>query len=66
MPRTGKVIQGVFIAEAKRGLTQHVSEDKRAERRDLRPVTRGVIGTGIVVGGQTAMTSALTQGATGS
>jgi hypothetical protein len=64
MPRTGKVIQGVFIAEAKRGPTQHVSDHTRVERRDLRPVTHGVIGTGIVVGGQTAMTRALTQGAT--
>jgi hypothetical protein len=64
MPRTGKVIQGVFIAETKRGVTQHVSEHERVERRDSRPVTRGVIGTGMVVGGQTAMTRAVTQGAT--
>jgi hypothetical protein len=64
MPPTGKVIQGVLIAEAKQRLAEHVSEHERLERRGLRPVTHGVIETGMVVGGHTAMTRALTQGAT--
>ena len=38
MPFTGKVIQGVFTAEAKRGLAERVSERDRPGTRGLRPV----------------------------